>query len=90
MKNIITLIGCFILSGCSMFVPVKPPEFPEVPVELKQKCERLKLLQAGNISITDMLKVVVENYSLHYQCSSKVDGWNDWYEQQRKNFNTLK
>jgi hypothetical protein len=37
-----------------------------------------------------MLKTVVENYTLYYQCSTKVEGWQEWYSEQKKIFDEVK
>lgn len=84
MKLIILSCLTALLMGCTTFVPVKPPKFPDVPEALKQKCEKLKTIEDDKVSITDMLKVVVQNYTLYYECSTKVEGWNDWYLEQKK------
>lgn len=79
------------LSGCAMFqkpVPVAP-QWPDVSLQLKKKCEELKTIAGEKISVTDMMKVIVENYSIHYQCSTKVDGWTEWYEEQKKIYETV-
>jgi len=87
------LIFFFVLmiSGCSMFnrsVPIAP-QWPDVPEELRNKCETLKTIVGDKITITDMMKVIVENYTLHYECSLKVDGWNEWYNSQKKIYETV-
>ena len=90
MKVLILSFALF-LSGCAMFqkpVPVAP-QWPDVPLQLTKKCEELKSIAGEKISITDMMKVIIENYSLHYQCSTKVEGWNEWYEEQRKIYETV-
>ena len=74
-----------ILSGCSTTVPVKQ-RFPDATPELLKSCERLKLIEGTNVSIIDMLKVVVENYQLYWECEAKVSGWQDWYKTQRQIF----
>lgn len=84
----IILISAF-LTGCSIITPVKR-NFPEVPQELHQKCEELKMITGDRVSITDMMKVIVENYRLHYECENKVEGWKEWYTKQRKIFETVK
>lgn len=77
------------LVGCTTVVPVKQ-KFPEAPPALKEKCEQLKQIEGANVSITDLLKVVVHNYSLYYECSTKVEGWQDWYSEQERIFNQMK
>ena len=78
-----------VLAGCSTTVPVAR-KFPEAPEVLKQKCESLKLIEGDKVAITEMLKVIVHNYSLYHECSTKVEGWNEWYEAQKKIFNEVK
>jgi hypothetical protein len=84
-----TLIIAFVifLSGCSIVTPVKR-NFPEAPKTLQEKCEELAMLQ-GN-SVTDLLRVVVENYQRHYRCEIKVEGWQDWYKDQKRIFDSVK
>lgn len=89
--RIITLSLALLISSCSIFkqpVPIAP-QWPEVPAELKKKCEALKTVAGDKVSLTDMMKVIVENYTLHYECSTKVDGWNDWYNSQKKVYETV-
>lgn len=88
MKHLILLLT-FIIAGCSTTVPVKV-SFPDATSELMKKCENLKKAEGDKVLITDLLKVVVHNYSLYYECSAKVDGWQDWYTQQKKIFESAK
>lgn len=55
-----------------------------------EKCNELKTVQGNKVSITDMLKIVVENYSMYYECSTKVEGWQEWYVEQKKIFDEVK
>jgi len=83
------LIFAVFLSGCSILVPVKR-NFPETPKTLLEQCPELQQIAGDKVSITDLLKVIVNNYTLYYQCSNKVDGWKEWYEEQKKNFDSVK
>lgn len=86
MKLLLSLALVTLLTGCSTFkqlVPVKPPPFPEPVKELTQPCPDLKTIEGNQVAIIDLLKVVVENYTMYYQCSLKNDGWNDWYKTQK-------
>ena len=87
MRSII-LASVLVLSGCSILVPVKQ-KFPDAVPALTEKCEELRKVEGNKVAITDMLKTIVENYSLYYQCSAKVDGWNEWYQQQKKIFDEV-
>lgn len=89
MKAIILSLA-LLLSSCTLFVPVKPPKWPDAPAELTKQCEELKVVIGDKISLTDMLKTVVKNYTLYYECSAKVDGWNDWYSKQKEIYETVR
>lgn len=77
------LLIVLLLAGCSTTVPVQK-KFPNATPELMKKCESLKKIEGDKVAITDMLKVIVHNYSLYYECSTKVDGWQEWYSEQKK------
>lgn len=86
------LMPLVLLSGCAFFkqpVPVVP-SFPESTPELMKKCEELKTVEGDKVAITELLKTVVQNYTLYYQCSSKVEGWQEWYDTQKKIYDQLK
>jgi hypothetical protein len=48
------------------------------------------LIDDGKNSLRDMLKVVIQNYSLYYQCAEKTHGWQDWYGEQKRIFESVK
>jgi hypothetical protein len=84
-----TLVITFLLMGCSTVVPVKT-KFPEAPQVLKDKCESLRKIEGDRVAITEMLKVVIHNYTLYHECSTKVEGWQEWYETQKKIHENIK
>ena len=88
MKYLILSLS-ILLAGCETLVPIKP-EFPKPVPELMKKCEDLKKIEGDKVAITEMLKVVVHNYSLYYECSTKVDGWQEWYNEQKKIYDDAK
>lgn len=79
--NYIALIAILFLTGCMTKVVPAKMEFPDAPQSLLKKCEELKTVEpkAGGTPITELLKTVVTNYTLYYECSNKVDGWTEWY-----------
>jgi hypothetical protein len=88
MKYIILSLA-ILLSACSTTVPVKQ-KFPDVPKALVERCDSLKKVEGDRVAITEMLKVVVQNYGMYYECAAKVDGWNDWYLEQRRIYESVK
>lgn len=90
--KIVSFLLVLTLSGCSIFnqpVPIKQ-KFPEATPELLKQCEELKKVEGDKVAITDMLKVIVYNYQLYYQCSTRVEGWQEWYNEQKKIFDQVK
>ena len=83
------LLIALLVAGCSTTVPVTQ-KFPNATPELMKKCEDLKKIEGDKVSITDLLKVVVHNYSLYYECSTKVEGWQEWYDTQKKIYESIK
>ena len=78
-----------VLVACSTPVPVSQ-RFPDVPKSLVERCESLKKVEGDKVAITEMLKVVVQNYGMYYECAAKVDGWNDWYQEQKRIYESVK
>lgn len=86
--KLLLLSSVLFISACSTVVPVKQ-KFPEAPISLTEKCENLMKIEGDKVSITDMLKVIVKNYSMYFECSTKVEGWNEWYMEQKKIFDSI-
>lgn len=83
------ILAAVLLSGCTTTVPVKR-NFPPVPPELLKQCQELQKIEAGKNSIADMLKTVVTNYTLYYECSNRVEGWQEWYTEQKRIYESVK
>jgi hypothetical protein len=88
MRTII-LSSLLLLAGCSTLVPVER-KFPDAAPALTETCASLQTVEGNNVAITDMLKVVITNYTMYYECAAKVDGWNNWYTEQKKLFESVK
>jgi len=84
-----SLLFVLLITGCATSVPVKQ-KFPDVPQVLKERCENLKKIDGDSVAITEMLKVIIHNYSLYYECSTKVDGWQEWYNEQKRIYESVK
>lgn len=88
MKYVSLTLAVF-LAACSTAVPVKQ-KFPDVPKALVERCESLRKIEGDRVAITEMLKTVVANYGMYYECAAKVDGWNDWYLEQKRIYESVK
>lgn len=77
------------LAGCATSVPVKP-KWPEVPADLSKTCSKLGEVRADTTKLSEVVGVVVDNYALYHECHIKVDGWTDWYNEQKKVYEEVK
>lgn len=92
MKLAILLAAALCLTGCSTVrLTAAKPKFPDPYTDLATGqmpvCPELKQVAPGTTSMTEIFKLVVENYTLYYQCSNKVDGWAEWYERMKREYN---
>lgn len=85
MKKIIS-IGLICLSGCTL--PVKQ-EFPKVPNTFMEKPVQLESVP-DNSSFSNMLDVMLNNYSSYYVLSERLVAWQEWYKQQKDIFEKAK
>jgi hypothetical protein len=83
---IISLIVC--LTACTS-VPVAR-HFPESPSDLKEACPDLKIIDPTTTKLSDVVNVVTTNYGEYQECKIKVDGWIEWYNTQKKIFESVK
>lgn len=88
MRNFFVILS-ILLAGCSTTVVPVAQKFPTAPQALLEKCEKLKQIEGDRVAITELLKVVVHNYTLYYECSTKVDGWQEWYDGQKKIYDSV-
>lgn len=86
MKRLAVLLT-IIMTGCSS-VPVER-KFPEVPSELMTSCPDLKQTQPTE-KLSEVLKVVVDNYGQYHECSLKAETWIEWYKTQKNIFESVK
>jgi hypothetical protein len=84
--KLITLLLTILLSGC--VTPVNR-NFPTIPDSLKTKCENLiDVPQTDKLSV--VLSVITKNYGQYQECSVKVDTWQQWYNEQKQIFDSVK
>lgn len=86
MKILLVLPLALVLSGCASFYTPVRHKFPEVPKELVEACPDLKQTEPTE-KLSEVLKVVTENYSQYHECRIKADAWVEWYKAQQKIYN---
>lgn len=83
-------LACFLLvlvTGCSS-VPVAP-KFPEVPERILKTCPQLEKLSEDS-KLSDIAKTVTNNYTTYYECAVKHDAFIEWYQVQKKIYESVK
>lgn len=88
MKKLLILIPFVFLTACSTVTPVER-KFPSVPTDVMKACPELKQTQPTD-KLSDVLKVVVDNYGQYHECRIKLDAWIEWYSKQQQIFNSVK
>jgi hypothetical protein len=85
---LIAVLYILALEGCSTTVPVKA-KFPDLPEKLQVKCPNLeKVIDEAKLS--DVAKTVNVNYSTYYECAVKHDAIVEWYQIQKRIFESVK
>lgn len=88
MKRLLVLISAILLTGC-LNTPVAR-HFPEVPDELKTACPSLEQVDPNTTKLSEVVRVVTDNYTQYHECRVKVDAWIEWYKTQRSIFEEVK
>ena len=83
------VLSVLLLVGCASVVPVKPV-WPALPPELSEACPDLKQTPIETTKMSQVLDVVVDNYSQYHDCQEKSNAWNDWYNKQKKIYEEIK
>jgi hypothetical protein len=86
--RLLLILPVLLLTGCLVSTPVKR-NFPEVPKELMEACPDLKKTESTE-KLSEVLKVVVDNYGQYHECKVKVDTWAEWYKTQKDIFESVK
>ena len=81
------VVSLLLLTGC-VATPVAR-EFPAVPAALTTACAALIDVPATD-RLSVVLATVTKNYSQYKECSIRVDTWNEWYNEQKKIFDSVK
>ena len=82
------ILLAFLATGCSTTVPVTA-KFPDVPERLLVKCPQLEKLEI-EAKLSDIGKTVTNNYTTYYECAVKNDAFIEWYQTQKRIFESVK
>jgi hypothetical protein len=88
MKSVMIASLAMILTAC-VSVPVERA-FPKVPPELMTSCPPLQVMDPETTRLSEVVQSVVTNYGQYQTCDAKVDTWIEWYNAQKKIFDSVK
>lgn len=91
MKKLILLFP-ILLTGC-LATPVAPPQIPKFPPAapaLMEKCPELRVIPGDKVLLSELTKIITENYTTYHECKVKVEEWIQWYNDQKANFDGMK
>ena len=80
----IAIMLVFAITGCSTVVPVAA-KFPEAPKFGMGRCPQLQTVNAG-VKLSELTKSVTLNDGTYYECAVQSDLWQEWYEIQKRIF----
>ena len=86
--KLLVISSILLITGCATTVPVTA-KFPDAPALILEKCPQLKKIDGENVSIVDFTKTVTLNYTTYYECAIKNDSWIEWYQIQKKLFESV-
>ena len=86
MKKYLGIIPLALLVGC-VSVPVER-HWPKAPEALQAPAPELKTT-APNASAAEVFDVVIDNYGTYYDVVNKLKGWQQWYIDQQKIFESV-
>ncbi len=81
MKYLI-IASAFLLVGCAAPVPVKHT-FPKPPEVVIESCPRLNELKEDEEKLSELLKIVTQNYNLYHECATKHSLLVRWINEQK-------
>ena len=87
MKKLI-VIACLITTGCTT-VPVTA-KFPSAPDSLMEPAAALQTLDAPKPELSDLITNANDNYAEYYRLRDRYNSWINWYNDQKKIFESVK
>ena len=65
-------------------------KWPAAPAELQQPADNLKPLPADKKTLADLIENANENYGTYYQLKERYEAWQQWYDTQKKIYESVK
>jgi hypothetical protein len=87
MKNLLIALSAVTLTAC-VSVPVER-KFPQPTPGIMESCADLKLIPDSD-KLSVLVDTVATNYGIYQECAAKTNTWIEWYNTQKKIFDSVK
>jgi hypothetical protein len=89
MKKFLLILLVVAAAGCTTAPVVM--KFPDVPETLKEPAGKLTPLDASKkVELSDIIENANENAGKYYALREKYNAWIEWYNSQKKVFESVK
>ena len=90
MKKFLAIFLVLLVTGCASTAPVIV-KFPDVPETLTQPASALSPLDTSKkIQLSGIIENANENAGKYYELREKYNAWIEWYNSQKKIFDSVK
>ena len=89
MKIFAAISMCVLLTGCGITTPVKR-SFPAAPAYLMQPADELRVLDKNTQDLDALIVNANENYASYRELDIRLQGWQQWYREQKQIFESVK
>jgi len=89
MKYLLAFLTLISIAGCETTVPVAR-KFPEAPEILMQPAPQLTPLPPNTSELSALINNANDNYHAYRILREHYEAWQQWYKEQRENFDSVK
>lgn len=86
--KIAVILTSLLLAGC-ITVPVKR-NFPPAPPSLMEPPTKLETIDPDNPDLKSVIETSIRNFGEYHVLEEKYRAWQEWYQEQKKIFESVK
>ncbi len=83
MKYFVFILALFV-SGCATVTTPVKHSLPEPPKMIVERCPDLFILPEKEERLSELIKIVTQNYMLYHECGTKHEMFVKWYNEQKQ------
>lgn len=89
MKTLAVLAASLLLAGCVTTVPVKR-NFPPAAPALMEPVPALSTIDSENPDLKSLIENSIKNFGEYHALAEKYRAWQEWYQEQKRIFDSVK